>query len=492
MMNYWRRGMAGFMAVLVTVGMSGCQNTESKNEKEALLDKDNPTTITVWNYYNGDQLAAFEDLVNTFNETAGAQKGIVVQSVGQGSIDNLVDSLLDSVDEKAGAQKLPSIVSVYAETAYILQEKDAIISLDSYFTPEELQEYVPGFLEEGRFTEGGKLMMFPVFKSTENFVVNETDWKLFADATGITSESIDSVEDLTAASKAYYEWTDSLTPTVAEDGKALYGRDALANYIYIGAKQLGHEMFKVGEDGVEVDLDRDTFKTLWDNYYIPYINGYMGAYGSYRSEDMKTGSIIALTGSTSGTGYIPTSVTNADDSSYDIQVGIYAPLEFENAVEHVAVQQGAEYAVLKTSEAEELASVEFMKWFTDAEQNIEFSINSGYSPVKSEANSEQAIKDAFTVESDKDTNVLDSLLISADIFLNKTTYTSKPFDGSKDIRSYLEKTFGDKAAADRAAVVAAIESGQSKEEAAAPYSTDEYFDNWFKTVSAQVDSIIEK
>ena len=31
------------------------------------LDPKNPTTITVWTYYNGDQLSAFDNLVDDFN-----------------------------------------------------------------------------------------------------------------------------------------------------------------------------------------------------------------------------------------------------------------------------------------------------------------------------------------------------------------------------------------------------------------------------------------
>ena len=211
-----------------------------KGGQDTALDPKNPVTVTVWNYYNGDQLAAFDQLVEEFNASVGAETGIVVVGVSQGDINTLADSLLASVGGEAGAQEAPTLAGVYAETAYILDQSGALAPMDGYFTAEELGGYVPGFVDEGRFNAGNELLLFPIIKSTENFTANETDWAPFAEATGITLPSLLTKEDLTAAAKAYYEWTDAQTPDVPEDGKALYGRDSVSNYIYIGSYQLGH------------------------------------------------------------------------------------------------------------------------------------------------------------------------------------------------------------------------------------------------------------
>lgn len=191
---------------LIVGGVTGCSGAKD----ESPLDKDNPTTVTVWNYYNGDQLNAFTNLVDEFNDTVGEKEGIVVKSVSQGSIDNLATALIESVEGKVGADDVPSLAAVYSETAFILNNKEALIPLDSYFSKDELSEYIPGFIDEGRLGSEDKLYLFPVSKSTEAFVVNETDWSEFAKATGIESSGIKTYEDLTAAGKAYYEWTDSL------------------------------------------------------------------------------------------------------------------------------------------------------------------------------------------------------------------------------------------------------------------------------------------
>ena len=51
------------------LAVSGCDVQKGKKEV---------TEITVWNYYNGDQLESFNRLVSTFNETVSMEKGIRV------------------------------------------------------------------------------------------------------------------------------------------------------------------------------------------------------------------------------------------------------------------------------------------------------------------------------------------------------------------------------------------------------------------------------
>ena len=478
------------ICTLLLAGSVGCGGTK---KTDSALNPKSPVTVTVWNYYNGDQLMAFDQLVEEFNASVGIEKGVIVVSVSQGDIDTLASSLLASVNGDAGAQEIPSIAAVYAETAYILDKMDSLAPLDGYFTQEELDAYVPGFLDEGRFNEKNELLLFPILKSTELFTVNETDWAAFAQATGVELASVTTKEELTAAAKTYYEWTDAQTPDTAGDGKALYGRDSVSNYIYIGTYQLGHEMFRIENGQLTVDLDRDTFKTLWDNYYIPMINGWFGAYAKFRSEDCKTGKILALTSSSSSVGYLPTAVTLADDTSHDIKTYESGDLPFAAAAKDAVVQQGASYCLLRSTPAQQEGAVEFLKWFTQPERNLAFALMSGYSPVTLEANNEAAITAAYggDISTPKGQNVLKALVISAESFSGKTAYATKPFEGSKDVRYLLGDLFGQKATADRDAVVAAIAGGATQEEAVAPFSTDAYFDAFFADLCEQVEAVTQ-
>lgn len=486
-MKGWRRKTALALTVGMLIGMSGCR----------IVGKDtsfkNPVSVTVWNYYNGDQLLAFEQLVAEFNDTVGREKNIVVLSVSQGSIDNLANSLMDAVQGKVGAQNVPTLAAVYPETAYGLNEMGKLVPIETYFTTEELSAYVPSFVEDGRLKENGDIMLFPVSKSTEVFIVNETDWKVFEEAGGVKATDVTTYEQLLLAAEQYYEWTDSLTPDVLEDGKALYGRDSIANYVYIGSMQLGHDLFTITDDGVAMDLDRDTFKVLWDNYYVPFINGYYGAYAKFRSEDAKTGSILALTGSSSGMSYIPTAVTLPDDTTHNIEISVSKPLVFEQAKEKIYVQQGAGYCIFDKEADEEKAAAVFLKWFTESDRNLQFSLLSGYSPVTRAANEQNKIKDSFDSANitQKQQNQLNALLISSDLFLNDKTYTSKPFETSRNVRDILGEELENAAVRDRAEVLARIAAGMTRQEAVADFVTDEYFDKWFEGLYQKIEAEVK-
>ena len=123
-------------------------------------------------------------------------------------------------------------------------------------------------------------------------MINRTDWESFAEASGASLEDLKTLEGVAATARAYYEWTDAKTPDVAQDGQAFYGRDAMANYFIIGMQQLGVEIFQVENGEITINTPREELHRLWENYYVPMVKGYFGAYGSFRSDDVKTGDLL--------------------------------------------------------------------------------------------------------------------------------------------------------------------------------------------------------
>ena len=169
------------------------------------------THITVWTYYNGDQLESFNKLVDQFNETTGREKGIRVESASQGSVSDLETNVMDAAQGKVGAAAMPNIFSAYADTAYALDQMGMLVDLSQYLTEDERAQYVQGYLDEGDFDGDGSMKIFPVAKSTELMFLNETDWEKFARATGAAYDDLSTVEGLVATAGAYYDWTDAQT-----------------------------------------------------------------------------------------------------------------------------------------------------------------------------------------------------------------------------------------------------------------------------------------
>ena len=191
------------------------------------LDPKDPVSLTVWHYYNGSQQAAFDALVEEFNDSVGRERGIYVQGYSQGSVSDLESAVRDAIGGKVGAEAMPDIFSSYADTAYEVEQAGALADLSAYLGGEELEQYVDSYIEEGRIASDGTLRIFPTAKSTEIMMLNKTDWDAFSDATGASLDALVTIEGVVETAKAYYEWTDGLTPDVPGDGKAFYGRDAI-------------------------------------------------------------------------------------------------------------------------------------------------------------------------------------------------------------------------------------------------------------------------
>lgn len=467
------RRLAAFAAaaalVLGLVGCGGAQSTAQGNTE--------PVDLSVWTYYNGDQLESFNKLVETFNDTVGKEKNITVESYSQGSVNDLEAQVMAAAQGKVGASAMPNIFMAYADTAYAMDQMGELADLAPYFTDEERAAYVDSYLTEGDFDDSGSIKIFPVAKSTELLFLNDTDWKPFAAATGAQDSDLETVEGLVKTAEAYYNWTDAQTD-MPNDGKALFGRDAMANYMLIGAKELGDTIFDVKDGKMTMGLSEDVARKLWDNYYVPYIKGWAAASGHFRSDDIKIGSILAYIGSNSSATYFPTQVMLSDTESHDIELKVLPTPHFEGG-KKVAVQQGAGMAVAKATDAEVEASVIFLKWFTQPENNIAFAVGSGYLPVTHAANDMDAIHSSGLTLTGSMENVLTE---AVDAVNTNELYTTKAFEGGTDARSKLNYSMSDLATADRATVEERLAAGESAEEAEAEFLTDAYFEAWYQSL----------
>lgn len=483
-----KKSLLAFFCVAILSVLGGCKENRNHTVR---LDPDHPVSITVWHYYNGTQQTAFDHLLAEFNDTEGKEKGIYVAGYSQGDVANLEASVRSAMNQEAGSAAVPNIFSCYADTAFEMERKGYLTDISQYLSEKELGEYVDSYIEEGCIGSNQELRIFPVAKSTEILMINKTDWEKFAGETGAALEELKTREGLAEVAKEFYEWTDAETPDIPEDGRAFYGRDAMANLFIISSVQLGNEIFQVSNQKATLQADKSTMKRIWDYYYTPYIKGYFKSFGRFRSDDVKIGEIISFTGSTVSSVHFPDDVEK-EEESYPIDYLIMPDPVFEGG-ENYAIQQGGGMVITKATPEEEYASAVFLKWFTREENNIAFGCTSGYLPVLKSANSKMSLDVAIAEKKlEVSPKTYDAIVMSFENLSQRTPYANKAFDGGGAAREVLEYHLQQKADADRISVKERLAEGKNLEEATAEFLTQEAFEEWYQSFCSALEEAIQK
>jgi len=376
--------------------------------EEVSVELKKPVTLNMWHNYGGQMKNLMDELIDEFNNTVGTQKGIMINVTSISSSSALHEKLVSSANGDPGVPSLPDITTAYPKTALILAQEGLLMNLETQFSDNELKQYIPRFLEEGRLHDG-KLYLLPVAKSTEVLFLNKTIFDRFANETGVTYDELGTFEGIIRVADKYYEWTDNQTPDQPNDGKTFYMLDSLFNMAQVGFAQLGDEFIKDGA----LNLSSPVFKRIWDSCYIPSVLGRVVLFDGYSSDLFKTGDVICSTGSTAGVLFYPDQVTYADNSKEDVEYVILPYPIFEGGAK-VAIQRGGGMCVIKSTKEKEHAAAVFLKWFTEPAQNLRFTASSGYFPV-----TEKAFHDVMEkeIESLPDNNI--KKLLSTAVMMQK-------------------------------------------------------------------------
>ncbi len=473
-----KRQISVFLAItilLTSLLFASCSTTEPVS--------DEPIVITLWHYYNGSTKDNFDALVLDFNETKGNELGIIVDAYAYSSVPELAEAVLASGQGEVGAPELPDIFASYSDNAYQLDSLGVIANLTPYFTEEELSLYRSEFLEEGRFDSEGNLKIIPVAKSSEILYINHTDLLPFLQDTSADINMMSTWEGLSAIAEQYYNYTDDKT-TAPNDGKALFGVDSTENYFIITSKQLGEDIYMTDSGELGFNVSEEYAKKIWDYLYTPYLKGHYAAYGRFRSDDIKSGDLISYVGSTASTFYFPKQVEKDKDSAYDIEC-ITMPYPYFEGGEKIVVQQGAGMLVSKSDETREDAAVEFLKWFTLPENNMEFAVSTGYMPVQVEALNYEDISALITAgESPASAVVSAAETIYTELLTNYTLYTNKPFENSYSARLALGESMSGLISTNTELLNQRVLAGESREDVIAELISEDEFARWYDGLKA--------
>lgn len=470
---------------LLAMSFAGCSRPE-------------PITITVWHYYVAALQTEFENAVSTFNNTVGKEQGIILDSVYVENIDTLTAKIIAASENRVGADPLPDLIFAYNSTVYDLNKLGLIADLRPYFTESELEQYNPAFIEEGIIGDQNELLSFPVAKSTEVMYIEDAAYQAFKDAVNSSSQydhiddsMLSTFEGIMRVADTYYQWTDDKTPSVPNDGKAFFGLDATPNFVSVCARQISGKPSVTVTNGVPAfTLDKETAKILWSYYMNAIVTGRFAEIGWYRADDMKTGDLIAYLGSSGGASYFPLTLT-ADEKEYETKLLCLPQPVFEGKPA-ITLQQGAGMSVVKNNENRQKSAAQFLKWFTSPEQNVAYSIVSGYSPVmKIEYTGKLLDEELKKNENGSvlEQNIAQVLTLAAKQMDSYSLTADKEYPGSYDVRNMFGESLSETAVAARAAFVSDISTGISYQEAVQKQINDAAFESWYSGLQTNFNTL---
>ena len=358
-----KQGYAIFMAFILIFALTGCGN-------KSLLSAKEPVELTMWHVYGEQAGSPMDTLVEEFNRTEGKEKGVRVKVTELSSAAKIGGFLLETQGDSA--QEMPDLFTCHIGDAIALGE-DNLLDWNDWFTEQEQSEFVSGFLADGK-ADDGKLLVFPLSKSTQLLMFNGTGFARFSAATGVTYDDLSTWEGFYDAAGKFYDWTNGTEPFCAMD----YPIRA----VELCALEHGAEDFYT-EDGW-YDFDNAVFKESWMQFARALAQGHIVVSDLYSNTQVMTGEVLSGLGSSAAILYYNDTVTYEDGHSepMDLQV---VPLPMTAGAEPLMTQAGVGLCAYKTTEQKAEAASLFAHWLTEKQRNLDFVTSTGYMPVRNGA-----------------------------------------------------------------------------------------------------------
>jgi multiple sugar transport system substrate-binding protein len=258
------------------------------------------------------------------------------------------------------------------------------------------------------------------------------------------------------------------------------------------AKQLGDNIYYLDEQGqASLEISNELADHIWKYFYEPYIKGHYVKSGRFSSDDARTGSVLAYTGSTAGAGYFPQEITINDNEIFQIEP-LVLPYPYFREGEPYAVQQGAGMCISRSEPKRELAAYQFLKWFTLSEQNIDFAVSTGYFPVRQNDLTIDKLLKAYDTANKDVSAIRSSIVATSKMFEEYTLYNNKPFNGSYELRNLLERHLFEKIVSDIELIQKRVELGEDREAVIDDLISKDNQDLWVKQLHEDAMAIFSK
>lgn len=355
--------MLTILAMLLSL-LAGCSssNTSSKSA-------DGKVEIEFWYGLGGKLGEGVEKAIKEFNES---QDEVKVIGVAQGAYDETVQKFQAAV----AAKKVPGAVLLQNDPMNAFAKKGTLAPMDSFIENDEdfnTEDFIEAFYGQG--TIDGKQYALPLYGTTQVMYYR----KDIFEQNGISPDVLNTWESLAEAAKQIKE----------KEGifgwEPMYGADNLIDAALSNGGQY------LSEDGKEVMIDSPEWIEAWeffrkaiheDETMAIHHGGQGWEYWYKTIDDVMQGKAAGYTGSSGDQG----------DLDFNLVAAHPQPgWDGHDAAPHAGAMVAAIPAMASKEEQE--AAFKWLKFFTSAEKTAEWSINTGYIPVRKSAKDVAAYKE---------------------------------------------------------------------------------------------------
>ncbi len=206
------------------------------------------------------------------------------------------------------------------------------------------------------------------------------------------------------------------------------------------------------------------------------------------TDDIRMGTVLVGLCSSERAPYFPDVVMNDDGTLSDITVATEDVPVFNNR-KHMLLLYDAGAFVIRDTEKSVVGAVEFLKWLADEENNLDYSIQTSYLPIRKDAFNIRSIENALD-ENRVDSTTAKIFISLVDKFQNSVLYNPVPTPHYESVHSVLDKNFTMNLVQNRAAFLELLDSGVAYEEALAEFVSEEHFNRWYELIQEELENVL--
>ncbi|WP_373886037.1 ABC transporter substrate-binding protein [Cytobacillus gottheilii] len=352
---------------MITMGLfiaAGCSNNANSEGTE-----EGPIEIEFWYGLGGKLGEGVEKTISDFNES---QDEIKVVGVAQGEYEETVQKLQAAV----AAKKVPAAVLLQNDPMNAFAKKGVLAPMDSFINEDsdfKKEDFVSAFYQQG--TIEGKQYAIPLYGTTQVMYYRKDLFEKY----GLTTDVFDSWESLAEAAK------------VIKDQEGVYGWEPMYGPDNLIDMALSNGAQYISEDGKTVMIDSPEWVEAWEfirtliheEKTMAIHHGGQGWEYWYKTiDDVMQGNAAGYTGSSGDQG----------DLDFDIVSAHPQPgWKDHDPAPHAGAMVASIPAL--ASDKEQEAAYEWITYFSSAEKTAEWSMNTGYIPVRKSAQEVEAYKE---------------------------------------------------------------------------------------------------